>query len=303
MNVSISSLDSHRVNSINSSLALKFKPEEAFNNSLKSIDSHSIDYHISSNFTNSIDKLNPRLCEDLQNKSRDSSQFLRRSLSNSSIVLEIPPKKPKKKRRLTLPPPKLMEMSESSKYSILKLDNYQLLKNTEKFFECFEYKKNCIQKLFCVKIGILEKLKQLKNKKIEEKFCKRSFKKITRIRNDLIMNYDRYINVVDLNVLIILVKDGNDDFENFLSAFGVRILYLQIYGVSEKALEKFGELVAKSTAFESVNPFGFLVRIVAGYFLKTFKLIHGKYNFFDQKYLLKLFLNPDEYYDAVQINS
>ena len=298
MNNSISSCDSHIINSINSSLALKFKPERTFNNSLKSIDSQ-----FSSRSISSIDRLNPRFSEDFQYKSRDSSQILQRSLSSSSIVLEIPPKKGIKKRRLTLPPPKIMEMSESSKISILKLDNYLLLKNIEKFFECFKYKKNCFQKMFCLKIGVLDKLTQLKNKKIEEKFCKRSFKRITKIRNDLNMNYDRYINIIDLNVLIILVRDGNGDFEDFLSAFGVRILYLQIYGVTEKVLEKFNEVVAKSSLYETVNPFGFMVRVVAGYFLRNFKLVHGKYNFFDVKYIIKLFLNPDEYYNALEINS
>ena len=121
------------------------------------------------------------------------------------------------------------------------------------------------------------------------------------MKNDLKMNYDRHVNVIDLNILCVLVKDGTEEFDKFLNNFGVRVAYLQIFGVSEKVLDCWNEVVLNSKIFNSSHPVEFLVRIVAGYFLTHFKLIHGKYNFYEARFVSKLVSCPDEFFGVVEI--
>ena len=122
------------------------------------------------------------------------------------------------------------------------------------------------------------------------------------MKNDLKMNYDRHVNVIDLNILCVLLKDGTEEFDRFLETFGLRVLYLQIFGVSEKVLDCWKEVVGKSKVFVGSHPVEFLVKIVAGYFLRHFKLIHGKYNFYETRFVANLLSCPDEFFGVVEFN-
>lgn len=311
MNLSMSSYSSHVVNSVNTSIACKFKTEKD-QEPLKTFRSHDpqpIEVQLSARSNKSNLSIS-RPALQIDPNINESSNHIQIIYTNRSSTPEPKPKpraklKPKKKRerrRLTLPPPRIMETNETSKASDLRFDNYQLLKNTKKFFECFEYRKTCLNRLLCRPISVLQKLKQLKYRVIEQKYCKRSFKRVMGMKNDLKMSYDRHINVVDLNILCILIKDGTDEFDHFLNVFGVRVLYLQIFGVTEKVLENWKTVVLNSKIFVNSHPVEFLVRVVAGYFLRHFKLIHGKYNFYETRFLSRLLSCPDEFFGVVEIN-
>ena len=309
MNLSMSSYSSHVVNSVDTSIACKFKTDKDQEplKSFRSLEPHQIEVQPSarSNISN-LSKSKLALKTD-SNRSESSNhiQIIYTNRSSTPEPKRKPKLKPKKKRirrRLTLPPPRIMETNETSKASEIKFDNYQLLKNTKKFFECFEYKKTCLNILLCRPISVLQKLKQLKYRIIEQKYCKRSFKRVMGMKNDLKMSYDRHVNVVDLNILCILIKDGTAEFDHFLNVFGVRVLYLQIFGVSEKVLESWKEVVLNSKIVVNAHPAEFLIRVVAGYFLKHFQLIHGKYNFYETRFVSKLLSCPDEFFGDYEIN-
>jgi hypothetical protein len=231
----------------------------------------------------------------------DSTQAVQIILTNRSSTPEPVKQKKRHRRRLTLPP-RIVETNETSKASELRTDNYQLLKNTQKFFECFEYRRGCLARITCRKISVLEKLKQLKKGEIERKYCKRSFKRVMNMRNDLKMNFDWRVNVVDLNILSVLIKDGTDEFEKYLKGFGINVLYLQVFAVSERVLDSFMQVVRNSKIFATCHPVEFVVRIVAGFFLRHFKDIHGEKKFYEPGVLNKLLMNPDEFFSVVDIN-